>query len=159
MLRLACYVAVSLLALTVPAFGTAAMAQATPAMSPTTAVSELLGGYNHKMSACKANHFNYAGCPVTNRLRMRLTKLSKLQADPLCRCQVGTKRVAISLMGKSAKTARVKTVWKFAMPAKPESITMVVIKPAHAMGWLVSGTYCSGKPSTSIYNMPRGTCS
>ena len=159
MIRLTCYVAVSIMALTVPALGPTAAAQATPAMSPTAAVSELLAGYNHKMSACKANHFNYAACPVTNRLRARLTKLN-FQADPLCRCQVGTKHIAVSLISKSAKTARVKTVWASTMPAtKPESITMVVIKPAHAMGWLVSGTYCSGKPSTSIYNPPRGACS
>ncbi|HEV3309899.1 MAG TPA: hypothetical protein VG815_05235 [Chloroflexota bacterium] len=152
-IRFFCYLAVPLLALSLPGFGVTALAQASPAMSPTTAVSQTLAGYNHpnKQSPCKANHYNYSACPLTNRLRTRLTKLSKLQFDPLCRCQIATKHISLSLISKGAKTARVKTVWTFTMPVKPESITMVEIKPAHSMGWLVSGTYCRGKPRTSIY--------
>lgn len=152
-IRLSCYFAVPLLALSLPVLGATASAQASPTTSPTKAVSETLAGYNHpkKMAPCKANHYNYTACPLTNRLRTRLTKLSKLQFDPLCRCQIATRHISVSLISKSAKTARVKTVWTFTMPVRPESITMVVIRPAHSTGWLVNGTYCRGKPRTSIY--------
>jgi hypothetical protein len=121
-----------------------------PAATPVLAVKALVrplyvngAGTN----TCDTVRGQLAGCPLTDRLRKRLTNL-KVPANMFCRCQNTPTSVKDKQQENNGRTAAVRVTWVFG-PTKPYSTVFIAIHSRS--GWLVDDMYCAGKPKTSIY--------
>ncbi|HZT97288.1 MAG TPA: hypothetical protein VFB34_10695 [Chloroflexota bacterium] len=104
-------------------------------------------------------------CPVTSKLEARLrqnpTSGRGGGADPICRCQNVPTDLTFTPLLRTPTRDVIEVVWNFGGPSTAHSssnpaIDYVVVNRGGT--WLVDDSYCSGYPTTSIYNSPVGPC-
>lgn len=146
--------------LTVPLANAAGVRHnAVVATSPFWAVKRVVIGFlphSGKTHACKAFQGNYALCPMTTRMKKRANQLGKLQANPICRCQNMVQVLTIGYANRHGATATVATRWNFG--GSTEDITFITVRTTGMSSWQVDDSYCTGRPNTSLYKPPRGSC-
>jgi hypothetical protein len=134
---------------------TASTQPAARANTPELAVKALLpvdpGQSSNACWPAQGNPFTSPSCPITDRLRQRLTTVNQ-NADPVCRCQ-NVAPTTVQPASISGSTARVRVTFNF--PSSPYDMTFTAVKQGGL--WAVDDTSC-GNPPRSVYDDPLGPC-
>jgi hypothetical protein len=100
----------------------------------------------------------HRGCTVTARLYRRFNKLLRSQQyDPISRAQADVASITDRQIRQGMDATLVDVTFHWSYRAnRPYHLTFVVIP--RGMDWLVDNTYCTGRPSTTVYKTPEPTC-
>lgn len=101
-------------------------------------------------------------CPMTARLRTRVNRVGRggpgrgCDCQPIIRAQFAPVAARLAQTNKAGSEAETNVVYNMGSFYSVSHETFVSVKSAR--GWLVTNVFCTGRPSSTIYNSPLKPC-